>query len=158
MGLEQFPLNELCNPQLKSSTSGDRGVPFGARTRFSIQRAPNCVSSAPPSAPHGECCTRAFVAKALATHGVYPTDTESPTMSTFFSEVLYGIGGPVLQTWSPIVTLPMDAEPAPSLPITWGNCGIISDAVSSNCCWCCALSALGMQTLTTPKPPIPYVP
>lgn len=79
-----------------------------------MQLAPYFVSSAPPSPPHGECCTSATEASSVATKGVYPIDTESPMISTFFSVVESGSGGPVLQTWSPITGSPA----APAAPIT----------------------------------------
>ena len=52
--------------------------------------------------------------------------TLSPTISTFLSVLEYGAGGPVLQTWSPVVLLPDPttkghARAGKSLTSCWGE-------------------------------------
>ena len=67
---------------------------------------PYAVSSAPPSlVSYGECWTIATLDIALATIGVYPIDTLSPTISTLGSVLESGSAAPGLHTERPTVWL-----------------------------------------------------
>ena len=67
------------------------------------------VSSAPPSAPHGACCTSATSDKFAATWGIMPKESESPIHSTFFFVADRGSGGPLLHVARLMVTPPSAA-------------------------------------------------
>ena len=106
------------------------------------------VSSAPPSPPHGACCTKVVAAMIEATTGVYPKLTLSPITTTFFLAGSADNGAPGLQTHLP-VTLPAAAAAAaaaaPSLVVgrrpsapTATVSAVVPDAV-------------GMQVVVTPQ-------
>ena len=82
----------------------------------------------------------------LATHGVYPMDTESPTISTFFRVVLCGMGGPVLHTWSPTVAVLFPSVRSDPTTRYMGSGG--------TCCEPASSPADGRQMLTVPKAPL----